>query len=84
MMWGQPAPPLGRPACYLPLYKFHSFLIALGLQYNTIPAPMFGFPFQNFIVEFLLRRSSVGVRKSERKYGCKSSAKILRKRESCC
>ena len=80
MMWGWPAPPLGWPACYLSLYKSHSFLAALGLQHNTIPAPKFGIPFQNFIVEFLLR-SSVGVRKSERKFGCESSAKILRKRE---
>ena len=80
MMWGQPAPPLGRPAYYLPLYKSHFFLAALDLQHNTIPAPKFGIPFQNFVVEFLLR-SSVGVRKSERKFGCESSAKILRKKE---
>jgi len=68
-MWDRPAPPLGRPACYLPLYKSHSFLATLGLQYNTILAPEFIIPFQNFIVKFLLR-SSVGVRKSERKFGC--------------
>jgi len=80
MMWGRPAPPFGRPACYL-LYKSHSFLATLVFQHNTIPAPEFGIPFQNFVVQFLLRRSSVGVRKSERKFRCESSAKILRKRE---
>jgi len=55
-MWGQLTPPLGRLACYLPLYKSHShsFLAALGLQHNTIPAPEFGIPFQNFVVEFPL------------------------------
>ena len=81
MMWGRPASLLGRPACYLPLYKSHSFLAALGLQHNRILVPEFGILFQNFVVEFLLRRSSVGVRKSERKFVCESSAKILRKRE---
>ena len=79
-LWGRSAPPLGWPAYCFPLYKSHSFLAALGLQHNTIPAPEFGIPFQNFVVEFLLR-SNVGVRKSERKFGCESSDKILRKKE---
>ena len=77
---GRLTPPLGRPSCCFPLCKSHSFLATLGLQHNTILAPEFRIPFQNFVVEFLLR-SSVGVRKSERKFGCESSAKILRKRE---
>ena len=54
MMWGRLAPPLGRPACYLPLYKSHSFLAALGLQHNTRQPPEFEIPVQNFVVEFLL------------------------------
>jgi len=70
MMWGRPAPLLGRPACYLPLYKSHSFLAALGLQHNTILAPEFIIPFQNFVVEFLLG-SSIGVKRVRGNLGVK-------------
>jgi hypothetical protein len=81
MVWGQPTQPLGRLACYLPIYKSHSFLSILSLQHNTKSAPKFEIPISNFIVEFLLSGSSVGVRKSVRKLECESSAKILRERE---
>ena len=54
MMWGRSASPLVRPACYLPLYKPHSFLTALGLQHNTRQPPELEIPEAKFIVEFPL------------------------------
>ena len=51
---GPASPTLGQPACYLPLYKSHSFLAALGLQHNTKSALEVEIPVQNFIVEFPL------------------------------
>ena len=47
MWWGQPA------YCF-PLYKSHSFLVALDLQHNTKSAPELEILFQNFVVEFSL------------------------------
>ena len=77
---GQPHHLAGRPATSPSINPTPSLLLSAS---NTTLAPEFRIPFQNFVVEFLLRRSSVGVRKSERKFGCESSAKILRKRERC-
>ena len=54
MVWGRPAPPLGRPTSYLPLYKYHSFLVALGLRHKTKQPSKFEIPVQNFIVEISL------------------------------
>ena len=54
MVWGQPASPLGRPTCYLPLYKYNSFLVALGLRHNTKQPSKFEIAVQNFIVEIPL------------------------------
>ena len=59
MMWGWLAPPLGRPACYLPLYMSHSFLAALGLQHNTRQQPEFEILEAKFIVEFTLLEISL-------------------------
>ena len=63
-----------------PLYKSHSFLVALGLQHNTKSAPELKILAQNFIVEFPLVEVVLEKEKSVRKFECESSVKILRKR----
>ena len=82
MMWGRLAPPLGRPASRYAVYKTYSFYMLLASHTTTIHLPKSKIPEATFVVLNLLGRSSVGVRKSVRKFGCESSAKILRKRSA--
>ena len=79
-LWGRAAPPLGRAASPSPLYKFHSFLVALGLKHNTKQPSKLKILVQNFVVEFPLVEVVLEKEKSVRKFECESSVKILRKR----
>ena len=66
-MWGRPAPPLGRSAYCSPIYKNHSFLVALDLKHISKLAPMFEILVLNFVVENPLGRSRFGVRQKGEK-----------------
>ena len=80
-MWGRPAPPLGRSAYCSPIYKNHSFLVALDLKHISKPTPMSEIPVLNFVIENSLGRSSFGVREKSEKVKSKSVVKILSKRK---
>ena len=73
-MWGQ-------PAYCSPIYKYHSFLVALGLKHISKPTPMFEIPVLNFVIENSLGRSSFGVREKSKKVESEGVAKIMSKRE---
>ena len=74
---GPAGPTTWAAGCYLPLYKSHSFLAALGLQHNTRQPPELEIPEAKFVIEFPLVEA-VLEKESVRKFGLGSSAKILR------
>ena len=80
MMWGRPAPPLGRPAYCSPPINTPSWLLN-SLTHTAIQLPKFGFPIPNLVVQNSIGRSSFGVREKGEKVESESVAKILSKRE---